>query len=172
MVTLWITPEQIQQIIAHTQRERPNEACGLLLGAEGNVSQIIHAVNSAPNPQHRFRIDDVTLATYGHSAIGFYHSHPQGNTVPSRSDILESCYPEHVYLIIGLKRPSPEMAAWRFVQGRVERVPLHISNLPPETDELPMSSAQKAAVILSVAIGMLIVLVVAWTLLPAAPSIP
>jgi proteasome lid subunit RPN8/RPN11 len=172
MPTLWITPAQVEQIVQHALDERPNEACGLVLGADRHVSEVIRAVNDDTEPHRRFRIDDASLATYGHTAIGFYHSHPQGHPLPSRSDIQESCYPEHVHLIVGLKRSPTELAAWRFDHERVERVALHISNQPPMSDEPPPTTAQKAAIVLAVALGMIIVVVVAWTLLPAAPPIP
>jgi len=172
MSALWITPTQMEQIIQHALDVRPNEACGLLLGTNGQVAEVIRAANSAAEPYQRFRIDDASLATYGHAAIGFYHSHPQGHALPSRSDIQESCYPEHVYLIVGLKRSPAELAAWRFDRGRMERVTLHISNQPAAPDEPPPTTAQKAAIILAVALGMLLVVSIALTLLPAAPPIP
>ena len=170
--SLWIRPELVRQIVDHCRAESPREACGLLLGTEGSVSQVVPAQNSATDPHHRFRIDDFTLASSGHAALGFYHSHPTGKALPSRSDIQESCYSEHVYLILGLKNATPELAAWHFERGRVERVALHISNLPPDAGVPTLTTAHKSAIVVSVVLCMLIVIIVAWTLLPAAPPIP
>lgn len=173
MPTLWLTPAQVREIVQHARAEQPDEACGLLLGTDMRVTTVQSAMNVESEPRYRFRIDDQTLAAHVFDAIGFYHSHPAGNAIPSRSDIAESCYPEHVYLIVGLRSAQPELAAWRIRQGRVEGIQLHISNLPPpEPDELVPSRAQKVAIGLSALIGVLLVLIVALSLLPPAPAIP
>jgi proteasome lid subunit RPN8/RPN11 len=47
----------------------------------------------------------------GHRVVGVYHSHPDGSSKPSRTDIAEASYSEYVYAIVVL---TFDVAAVRF----------------------------------------------------------
>ncbi|MDJ0643814.1 MAG: M67 family metallopeptidase [Erythrobacter sp.] len=84
------------------------ECCGLLLGREGRIVSILPAENVHPNPRTHFEIDpQVLIGAYkseragGPDVIGYYHSHPLGNGLPSDTDRASSARDGKVWAIIG-----------------------------------------------------------------------
>jgi proteasome lid subunit RPN8/RPN11 len=172
--TLWLNPDHVQQIVAHGQAQFPGEACGILVGENRRVTRVIPAENVSASPTTSYEIDGGVLSAYLPDAIGFYHSHPFGTALPSRSDIQNSCYPDHVYMILGMNdRQNPEFAAWTIHDQRVRRVSIHVGPLSShEKSFRPETMVEKRVIILSILIGVLVVLIVSLTLLPPAPPIP
>jgi len=132
-LTFTLTAAQWQEIVAHVQSERPNEACGLLGGEGGEVRQVYLVENIRHSPmeyemhpeqQVRAMLD---IETRGGELIGIFHSHPSGPPAPSTTDVKRAYYPEAMYLIV-----SPgESGGWqgrgfRIEGGHVEAVPLQI----------------------------------------------
>lgn len=179
-MTLWLRPCLAKQLVAHAQAVVPEEACGILLGTSSEISEIIPAANVAAQPNIRFEIDPVVLARtltglerHQLALIGFYHSHPAGHPIPSQQDIRDSCYPRTAMLIVGLAAGEPELAAWQVDAGQVSRVTLLIQEARPSemsaTESL--SRAGRGAVLVAGLLALLLVLVVAFSLLPA-PELP
>jgi proteasome lid subunit RPN8/RPN11 len=175
-VTLWLRPSLAEQLVAHAQAVTPDEACGILVGMPGEIAEIIPAGNVAANPQTTFEIDSVILARtltglerHRQTLIGFYHSHPAGHPIPSQHDIRDAHYPQAVMLIVGLAGRQPEIAAWQVDAGQVSRVTLLIQEARPSemsaTESL--SRAGRGAVLVAGLLALLLVLVVAFSLLPA-----
>lgn len=97
----------------------PMECCGLLVGTELNsgtfhITRIEHSANlSDGDKQHSFLVDPKVqfdlmrdLGDGGDGAdkiIGNFHSHPGGDAEPSEQDRQSVYYPEHVWLIVGVK---------------------------------------------------------------------
>ncbi len=107
-------------VVAHARRERPNECCGLLVGSAAAVVNAVEARNLAVGPS-RFLIDPQDhirarrdARARGLDVVGFYHSHPQAEAVPSRRDLDEASYPVALYLIVGLAGPDPDLRLYRF----------------------------------------------------------
>lgn len=112
----------------------PAECCGLLLGVGGSVCRSIALTNVAALPEVEYLADPEEL--YGAlrvadehrwDVLAIYHSHPQGNTIPSERDMQEAHYPQAIQLIIATRGQAAEWAAWRMDQGVVRSVPLRIS---------------------------------------------
>ncbi|MBR1693642.1 MAG: M67 family metallopeptidase [Lachnospiraceae bacterium] len=90
----------IEQLYREAQEQYPNECCGILLGlaaADGEriVLQVRPAANMSPEgeKQKHFRIPSEMIleaersaALNGYEIIGFYHSHPDCEAVPSELD--------------------------------------------------------------------------------------
>jgi hypothetical protein len=121
-------------------------------------------------------MDDVALLkaftgaeARGMDVIGFYHSHPAGEPIPSRTDIAQATYPDTPYLIVGLKGVA-KLAAWTMRAGQVDEVPLHVGNEPPLQTGVANTGAQKTAILISVAIAFILVIVVSLSLLPPPPA--
>ena len=177
---LWFTSEQIEQLIAHAFEGKPNEVCGILAGKQGRVLRIIPTKNTANDPKHRFEIDQSALARYlpqiesdGLDLLGFYHSHPTGQTLPSPTDIKENAYPNVVQLIIGLKHKQPKLGAWIIDRLQVNPVKIHIGSSPPPFErQRKLSNAQKNAIIITAIIALIIMVMLSINLLPAPPEIP
>lgn len=179
MDVLWLTPEQAREIGSYALEAAPHEACGIIGGTGRQAQRIIPTANVATNPTEYYEIDPralvaamMQLRTANLDLIGFYHSHPQGAPVPSRSDIALATYPDMAYLIVGLNSGEPELAAWRLKHGDADSLPLHIANEPPPYDSGTLSRAQIAAILLSAILAVAAFLAISVSLLPPAPRIP
>ena len=71
----------------------PSEACGILLGTRGRITEAREARNVHPAPATHFEIDPQALIDAhraaragGLAVIGYFHSHPVGEPVPSATD--------------------------------------------------------------------------------------
>ncbi len=182
---LWLSREQTQQIGASAAQAYPTEACGLLFGtANGHVYEVIPVSNIAADPIRHYVMDPAALAQHlpraereGLTLLGFYHSHPKGDPIPSPTDLHEATYSDVAYLIVGLRGTldaTPRFAAWRLAWGRAERLPLYLGSSIPDIapSPTPLSYAQRAALVLTGVLALLIVLAVGISLLPPAPPIP
>lgn len=178
MIVLWLTQEQARFITQHAFAESPREACGILGGSGGRVTQVISIPNDAADPQHFFEMEPALLAQAffdlqrdGLTLLGFYHSHPRGKPIPSTVDIDRALYPDAAYLIVGLQDDEARLAAWQIRYRQVQSVTLHVGDGPPEPVE-EMNGVQRIAILLSAIIAVLIVLVVSLALLPPPPILP
>ncbi|MCW5874602.1 MAG: M67 family metallopeptidase [Anaerolineales bacterium] len=110
---LRITPAHWAQMAAHAAAESPNEACGLLAGAEGASVQIFPITNELKSPTHYSMAPGEQLQAFmqmeqrGLQLLAIYHSHPAGPPTPSRTDLAEARYPGVVHLIW-----APSEAGW------------------------------------------------------------
>ncbi len=181
MRALWMTSELVNQIVADAHDMRPNEACGLIVGKGEQATQIIPVPNVHSEPAHYFRMDPSALARHlpaldrqGLRLLGFYHSHPNGDPIPSATDIREAAYHDTAYVIASLKDGVPRLAAWLINDGRVQPLTLHIGeSQPPSTpDFLPMSRAQRYALMIAIVVVFVSFVAAAIYLLPPAPIIP
>lgn len=178
---LWLTPEQARDILEQARAEAPNEACGLLIGKAGEVTEVVPTRNEDPDPRTGFVVapSDLfailnRLEQQSLELVGVYHSHPTGHPIPSERDIREAHYPDAAQVIVGLAKSAPEIAAWRIDAGRVTRIDLFIQAARPlATDVEPekLTFSQRAAALLAGLIAVVIVLITAISLLPP-PELP
>jgi len=111
-----ILPTAIRRaIVAHAKRDAPNECCGLLVGRGNRVIFGLPMANVDPRPRTGFKVDPAehlaaqrVLRRLSPSVeiVGVYHSHPSGPPTPSPRDIVESNYPEWLFVIVGGKTNS------------------------------------------------------------------
>ena len=122
-----MTKAQRDQIVAHAERDAPNECCGYLSARDGVVQEVFEAENIRHSPyafdfgfkdlQAANELDDDGLE------VGIYHSHPRSPAEPSQTDINVAQYPHWTYLIVSLEHGGGEAAdlrAWKIADGRVE----------------------------------------------------
>ena len=115
-----ILPETIYRtLLAHARAEFPNEACGLLRGKAGRVSDILSAHNVALTPRTDYQVDAQSLLRAlawedeGDELIAIYHSHPTTPARPSATDAAKAFYPDSIYLILSLQNlAEPQMAGY------------------------------------------------------------
>ena len=107
-------------IVVHARETAPAECCGMLVGGAGAITSAIRARNLSDHPS-RFLIDPADhiqarrdARAAGLDVVGFYHSHPHSSPEPSSADLAEAAYPNHVYLIVGLKGEAAELRLYRF----------------------------------------------------------
>src|SRR5215813_1618304 len=122
----------LNRMIDHARAALPNEACGLLVGHNGQASRFIPAENSLRSATE-YEMDPAFLAATfrllretGEELVGIFHSHPKGPARPSNRDLERAYYPEAVHLIVSLAEPeSPQIGCFRIIDGQAYDVELH-----------------------------------------------
>jgi proteasome lid subunit RPN8/RPN11 len=118
-------------LIAEAGAVRPEETCGLLVGARTGdhfeITRLVPCDNVAPPAlrARRFDIDprrvieeERALRGSGRAVVGFYHSHPTGLPVPSGTDRdYMALWPDSIWVILGREGASP-IRAWMVEPGR------------------------------------------------------
>lgn len=109
---LYLPPLAIRRVREASAAAWPHEACGLLEGeptaTRTRVARVLVCDNVHDEPGHRYTIDpeDFLHAEHaaedrGRSIVGVWHSHPNGEPVPSATDRAEA-WPGWSYLIAGV----------------------------------------------------------------------
>ena len=120
----------LDTVIAHAERAKPLECCGVLLGGRADeISEAVAVRNLAEDPD-RYLLDpqghlDVRREARqrGLAIVGFYHSHPHSSARPSARDVAEATYPDHFYLIVALGEARPEIRLYRLADGNFAETP-------------------------------------------------
>ena len=180
MQSLRLSHEKMQEIVDHAKNAFPNEACGLIAGLEGQASEIIAIKNIAENPQAHYMMDaNEQLQALKHfdnqgiEWLGVYHSHPNSKPIPSLEDIdsAELNTSNLCHVIVGLEHQKVTLQAWHIHNGEVNPVEILIGQ-QESYSIAPMSKVQIWAIILAIIIGIILLLLMSFSLLPPAPPIP
>lgn len=133
MNQLRVTPVQLAEMRAHVEACLPLEACGLLAGSDGVVTEVIPVTNEARSPV-RFRMRPVEqlaaferIAAEGRELLAVFHSHPAGPARPSQTDVAEAAY-EAVHIIWSPGAATWEARAFWIEGGRVSAVELYVAD--------------------------------------------
>jgi proteasome lid subunit RPN8/RPN11 len=116
-----VPPEIRAAIVAHSQEEAPNEACGLVL-IDGDVAvEYVRGTNKTPSP-YRFELflDPSVWADIGDREVdqGVVHSHLSSPPRPSRTDVENiGLWEGKPYLIYSLREDT--LAAWTIQNGAI-----------------------------------------------------
>jgi proteasome lid subunit RPN8/RPN11 len=116
-----IPPRVREELVAHAEAEKPNEACGLLLLRNAVAERYVPGENVNASP-YRFelRVDPEVwfLEDEGYD-LAVFHSHLSSPPRPSRTDVENiGLWEGRPYVILSLR--SGELAAWRIEDGRIE----------------------------------------------------
>jgi desampylase len=97
----------LDAVEAHARSVLPEECCGLLLGTAAGIVDAVRSANLSDDPARRFLLDPQAhfharriARDRGLAVVGFYHSHPDSEPVPSESDLAGATYEGHLYLIV------------------------------------------------------------------------
>jgi proteasome lid subunit RPN8/RPN11 len=112
----------VDEMIAHSREEDPNECCGILSGADGAISHLYRITNTARSP-YRYLMDpqeflnaDRDSEQNGWEMLAFYHSHTHSPAYPSQTDVgmaLESGWLDVYYVLVSLEnKASPSVRAF------------------------------------------------------------
>lgn len=119
-------------IVAQAYAELPNEACGLLVGKEGEVAKQHALTNIDHSPEH-FSFDPAEQFQVFRSAradgleiIANYHSHPETPSRPSVEDIRLAYDPNILYLIVSLATEIPVLKAFSIQDGISKEIPIEV----------------------------------------------
>ncbi len=120
-------------IVAHARRDHPDEACGVVAGAEGSgrATRFVPMLNAAMSPTfYEFASADL-LALYqemdarNEVPVVVYHSHTATPAYPSRTDIGLSMEPDAHYVLVSTREHGNapgdvEIRSYRIVDGQVD----------------------------------------------------
>lgn len=114
-------------MIAHAYTCYPEEACGLLVGHAGRKS-ILRFV-PCENTTHSAKVYSIgpkdllraerNAEDDGMEVIGVMHSHTHTEPYPSPTDVEQAPDPTWHYIIVSLKRESPEVRSYLLVDGEI-----------------------------------------------------
>jgi proteasome lid subunit RPN8/RPN11 len=113
-------------LVAHAQREAPNEACGLVLLRDGEAERYEPGRNAAASP-YRFELEfddpEIWYAEDEGYELAVFHSHVGAPARPSRTDVENiGLWAGKPYLIYSLQ--EEDLAAFRIENGQIESLPL------------------------------------------------
>ena len=127
-----MTTDPLADAIAHAQASLPHEACGFLLAVDGSGAIVATArADNQSVASDRFAIAplqllaaDAAAASRGLRVVGVYHSHPDGEPVPSPADTeaARQIWRDRrswEYVILGVRDGMVTSRAWRFDRGWV-----------------------------------------------------
>lgn len=129
---LELSRQAYDQIIGLALDEYPLEACGLLAG-HGTSAAEFHPCRNVAGSARVYTIDPKDHLRIERDAddrdleiLGVVHSHTHSEPYPSPTDVSAAPDPDWHYVIVGLKRESPEVRSYRIVDGEIHSEPLII----------------------------------------------
>lgn len=135
-------------IVAHAKRDHPDEACGIVAGAEGSdrPTRLVEMVNAAGSPTFYEFDSSELLALYkqmwanDEEPVVVYHSHTATEAYPSRTDIGLASEPGAHYVLVGTgengNNPGAvEFRSYRIVDGEVSEEEVRVVAALPELEE-------------------------------------
>ena len=122
-----------EAMLAQLADAYPLEACGLMAGRDGLVTQLYPVSNILRSP-YAYEMDPheqlraiLEMEAAGWELLAIYHSHPRGPQVPSATDVERAYYPEAAWLIVSLAEQSqPVVRAFTIIDGQVDEIILAI----------------------------------------------
>ena len=136
---LVISRAALADMIGLALDEYPLEACGLITGPPrpgGGAGDGAHEFHRCTNIAESARV--YTIDPKDHLRIereaddrdwevnGVVHSHTHSEPYPSPTDVAAAPYPTWHYVIISLKRESPEVRSYRIVDGQITSEPIAV----------------------------------------------
>ncbi len=167
-----------RQIADHALAESPLEACGLLAGTGDHIAAAFPMRNVAAAARSSFQVNPneqlQTLKAIDGAQldwIGVYHSHPQSAPIPSPDDVNEWVDHGLLQLIVSLEQSAPQLKLWRLGETSVSPVDLIYDTAKEPEHEPALTRSQQTALLLVIFAAVLILLIISFSLLPAAPEI-
>jgi [CysO sulfur-carrier protein]-S-L-cysteine hydrolase len=122
----------LDAVAGHAIDTYPLECCGLLAGAPGtdtvttfypcrNIAESAKVYTVDPLDHLRAERD---AESHGWEIVGVVHSHTHTEPYPSPTDVAQAPDPAWHYVIVSLKRESPEVRSYRIVDGSISEEPL------------------------------------------------
>ncbi len=151
-------PRQLAiQLLSEAQQSPHREICGLIGKTESKTGtgKFSHysIKNSAEKPEFRFAMEPEQqiaamriMREHGETLFAIYHSHPQGEATPSKTDLEQAAYPNALYLILAPNRNGVlEMRGFCLKNNKFLEVTLEITTaIIPYNRELSIDEIKKA----------------------------
>lgn len=133
-----VIPSRIlEEMVSYCMEGYPNEACGILAGKDGVVSNIYRMKNieNSPvsymmDPSEQFKVMR-EMRSEGLLMLAIFHSHPGASAYPSAKDVNLAFYDDVVYIIISLAENVPVVKGFLIREGRIEEVNIVTESASP-----------------------------------------
>lgn len=116
---LEIPADIVAAMVDHCLGEAPLECCGVLGGVAPRVASFHPLRNAAASPT-RYDADPrdlinavVAMRQANAEILAIYHSHPQWEAIPSKTDLRENHYGAVPRIIVSLLHDPPQVRVWR-----------------------------------------------------------
>ena len=122
-----VIPEGVRSaLVAHAEREAPNEACGLVFLRNGRAERYEPGRNAAASP-YRFELElddpEIWYAEDDGYELAVFHSHLSAPARPSRTDVENiGLWAGKPYLVYSLR--NDDLAAFRIEDGQISELPI------------------------------------------------
>lgn len=132
---LQISQDLVDAMVAHARADHPDEACGVIAGAEGSdvPSRFVAMTNAERSPTfYRFDSGEQlrewrAMERAGEEPVVVYHSHTATDAYPSRTDIAYAAEPQAHYVLIATRDPEhADVRSYRIIDGVVTEEPVVI----------------------------------------------
>ena len=133
-----IERRHVDEMVAHSQRDMPNECCGILSGTGDRVEEL-HAMTNVEASPFRFSMDpleimkvDQEAGEAGRELLAIYHSHTHSEAYPSDTDVriaggTAELWPDVRYILVSLMEPdAPAVRLFRIEQGAITEEDLQV----------------------------------------------
>lgn len=132
---LQISQELVDAMIAHARADHPDEACGVIAGAEGSdhPERFIPMTNAERSPTF-YRFDSTEqlkvwreMDRNDEEPVVVYHSHTATQAYPSRTDVSYASEPQAHYVLVSTRHADDtEIRSYRIIDGEVTEEPIEI----------------------------------------------
>ena len=121
--------------MAHARADHPDEACGIIAGAEGSdrPERFVAMANAERSPTfYRFDSGEQLrvwrqLDADAEVPVVIYHSHTATGAYPSRTDVSFAAEPDAHYVLVSTRDPEvPELRSYRIIDGEVTEEPVEV----------------------------------------------
>ena len=178
-MTYRIDADVAREIANHARSRYPDEASGLIAGRHQRISFAVALRNVAQEPQKEFAIEPAeqlralkSIDAEGLRWIGVYHSHPFSAPIPSAEDLDSAHDYGLLQLIVSLRGGKPAFKLWQLHEFGADPLDLHFDGERlPDVSDPRLTQQQWLAMLIAGALAVLLVLVIAFSLLPPAPDL-
>jgi [CysO sulfur-carrier protein]-S-L-cysteine hydrolase len=132
---LVIRADLVDAVVAHARADHPDEACGVIAGAEGSdrPERHIAMINAERSPTfYRFDSGEQLrvwreMDDNDEVPVVIYHSHTATVAYPSRTDVSYAAEPDAHYVLVSTRDPDThELRSYRIVDGVVTEEPVTV----------------------------------------------
>ena len=130
---LTLAQSYIDEMIAHSREDDPNECCGIIAGKDGAATQLYRAKNAEASP-YRYNVDPKDLLriyrdleSHDWDVFVIYHSHTHTEAYPSPTDKQLAAWPDAIYVIVSLEdKETPVVRAFQIKDEQVSEEELRV----------------------------------------------
>ena len=117
---LRIAQRHLSEVVAHCQSRYPKEACGLLAGKDGVVTQVYPMTNVedspigyAMDPKEQLQVEK-QMRQQDQRMVGIFHSHTASPAYPSSVDVRLAISSDVSYVLVSFQRHDrPDFKSYR-----------------------------------------------------------